>query len=455
MTAMFTMKHIRYLTALMVLSAVLSLPPAARAETVTLDLRAAIQRAMASNEGFKSALEDERRAHEEIKRARAGMFPKIDFDASYTRSFEIPEVRIAGQSIKFGSTHSSVWGLNWEQSIWEGGRVLAAWAAARNVGRLADAASRQAGIEIQALTATVFFDAMLAERLVVVAARSLEVAEANYEVVKQKYDEGLVSEYDHLQAKVRVAILRPPLISAQNQRDIAKSRLCTIIGLEPGTELELVESQPDSSAWESQSLEDLVELAIDQRPDLEAAKYEIEARKNAVSVARADYFPSLRLSGSFNWQTYTDDFGYRKDDITRDWVARVMLSIPIFDGFRRSGNVGVAQVDLSQAQFGRQELVKQTRLEVESARHAFIEATERLMAQEETVAEAQRGLDIANTRYESGVGTQLEVRAAQLELTTAQTNAETARHDRNVARVAWRRAMGEAVLNDIPLVPED
>ncbi len=436
--------------------------PTVQAETVTLDLKAAVQRAMQSNESYRSALEEETRAHQEIKKARAGVFPELSFDATYSRAFEIPEAVIdAGpalggpQRIKLGTRHSTIWGVNWEQSIWQGGRVFAAWAAARDVGKLADAASRQAGIEIQALVATAFFDALLAERLVTVAAQSLEVAEANYDVVAKKYNEGLVSEYDQLQAKVRVANLRPSLISAENQRDITQSRLRTIIGLDSSTELDLIESQPDSSAWEHLPLDDLVDMAIDQRPDLEAAKYEIEARKNVVSVARADYFPSLRLSGSFNWQAVTDDFGYRSDEITRDWVGRVTLSFPIFDGFRRAGNVGVAKVDLAQARYSRQELVKQTSLEVESARDDFIEATERLIAQEETVAEAQRGLDIANVRYESGVGTQLEVRTAQLELTTAQINAESAHHDRDVARVAWRRAMGEPVLNDIPLVPEE
>jgi outer membrane protein TolC len=74
-----------------------------------------------------------------------------------------------------------------------------------------------------------------------------------------------------------------------------------------------------------------------------------------------------------------------------------------------------------------------------------------LEAQEETVGQAQRGLEIASVRYESGVGTQLEVLDAQLELTTARINAETARHDRLVARALWRRAMGEPVLNSVAM----
>jgi outer membrane protein len=385
------------------------------------------------------------------------VFPEIRFDASQTYAPELPVTPLVftntstGEADNFilqiGTRHSTSWGFSIEQSLWQGGRVFAAWSAARNYRSLTDATSRQAGYDLQAQVAQAFLRAWLARRLVTVAEQTLSLAEENFAVVDRKYQQGLVSEYDQLRAKVRVANLRPSVIESRNQRDLADSQLRKLIGLDPEVQLELMESEPDSAAWEDNDLSELVALARTQRQDLAASGYEVNILKDNVRAAKADYWPTLKLNGSINWQIQTDDFGFPYDERTRSWRGMLTLSYPLFDGFRRNGTVGVAKVDLSKARLRRQDLEKSVYLEVEQARDNFIEATERLEAQEETVGQAQRGLEIANVRYESGVGTQLEVLDAQLELTTARINAETARHDRLVARALWRRAMGEPVLN--------
>jgi len=306
--------------------------------------------------------------------------------------------------------------------------------------------SSQARLDLETDVAQAFFDAILARRLVEVANQSLALATENAAVVDKKFAQGLVSEYDHLRAQVRVANLRPPLIQAKSNRQLADSRLRTLIGSEAGAELELLDSEPDSSIWESDSLDHLVAEAGKHRPDVQAAEYEVKILKNGVQSANADYWPTLKLRGSFVWQTQADRFKYRPADVSKSWQGMLMISYPLFDGFRRAGNVGLARVDLSQAQYRRQALLKGVSLEIEQARNSFLEATQRREAQKETVAQAERGLQVANVRYESGVGTQLEVLDAQLELSTARIYAQTARHDRLVARAQWRHAMGEPVL---------
>jgi len=447
------------LAALVVAGTMVLLRPVAPAAQVSLSLSDAIQLSLENNEQYRSVLQEQERARQRIKEARAGILPEVRFDASYTRVFELPTSvfsitdEATGQTttnvLKFGTRYNAAWGLSVEQSLWEGGKVLAAWSAARNYRHMTDASSRQAGIDLQSYVARTFLNASLARRLVAVAEQTLTVAEENLAVVGQKYTQGLVSEYDFLRAQVRVANLRPSVIEARNRRELADSQLRTIIGIEPGVSLELVESEPDSSDWEQIALDELVSKANERRPDLAASEYEVNILKDNLRAAKADYWPALKLLGNVDWQIQTDDFGLPYDDRTRSWQGMLTLSYPIFDGFRRSGTVGVAKVDLSQARLRRQELTKRVALEIEQARNSFLDATERLHAQEETVGQAERGLAIANVRYESGVGTQLEVLDAQLELTTARINAETARHDRLVARAEWRRAMGEPVITSL------
>jgi len=455
-TAVMLNKTLTILGIAILASGLVILAPVAVSAQVSLSLQDAITMGLQNNEQYRSVLQEEERARQRIKEARAGILPDLKFDASYTRVFELPTsvFSITNQStgqvetsvLKFGTDYNASWGFSVEQSLWEGGKVFAAWSAARHYRHMTDASSRQANIDLQTQVARAFLTASLARRLVLVAEKTLEVAEENLAVASQKYEQGLVSEYDHLRAQVRVANLRPSVIEARNQRELADSQLRILIGMPPGDSLNLIESEPDSSNWESLSLDALVSQADGQRPDLSASDFEVNILKDNLRAAKADYWPVLKLHGSVNWQIQTDDFGFPYDDRTRSWQGMLTLSYPIFDGFRRSGMVGIAKVDLSQAKLRQQHLSNQVSLEIEQARNRFLDATERLGAQEETVGQAERGLAIANVRYESGVGTQLEVMDAQLELTTARINAETARYDRLVARAEWRRAMGEPVV---------
>ncbi len=414
-----------------------------------LSLADAIRGGLETSERYHITMAEQDRADARITQARSGILPDVRFDGSYTRSFKIPVYQIGGQSIPFGSPHSASWGVSVDQSLWEGGRVFAAWAAARSYHAMTEQMSAQARLDLETDVAQAFFDAVLARRLVEVAEKSLALAAENATVVGRKFAQGLVSEYDHLRATVRVANLKPPLIQARNSQQLADSRLRIMVGSPAGVELELLDSEPDSSSWEAASLDQLVAEAGKRRPDVQASDYEMRILKNGVQSAKADYWPTLKLRGSFVWQTQADEFKYRPSDVSKSWQGMLMISYPLFDGFRRSGNVGLAKVDLSQAQYRRQALLKGVTLEIELARGNFLEATQRLEAQKETVAQAERGMAIANVRYESGVGTLLEVLDAQLELTTAQIYAQTARHDRLVARVQWRRAMGELVLASV------
>ncbi len=414
-----------------------------------LSLSDAIRRGLETNERYRSVLAEKDRAQARIKQARSGILPDIRFDGSYIRAYEIPSAVFGGQRYQFGSRHTATWGVSLEQSLWEGGRVFAAWAAARNYRSMTGELGDQALLDLETDVAQAFFDAMLARRLVDVAEKSLKLAEENYTVVEKKFAQGLVSEYDQLRARVRVANLRPPLIQAQNTTAIADSRLRTLIGIDAGIPLELTDSEPDSSAWESAPLDQLVSQATHERHDVQASEYEVGILGNALQSARADYWPTLKLRGVLDWQALSDDFKYRPGNTSRSWQGMLMVSYPIFDGFRRSGSVGMAKVDLKQSQLRHQALLKGVTLEIERARNNFLEATQRLEAQKETVTQAEQGVQIADVRYESGVGTQLEVLDAQMELTTARIYRETARHDRLVARAEWRRAMGEPVLRSV------
>jgi outer membrane protein TolC len=417
----------------------------------TIDLHAAIDSAMRNNEGYHAALAERERAEGQITSARAGLFPKIDLHGTYDRNLKLSKVVFGGQEFTIGTRYTTVGGLTIDQTLFEGGGVFSAWAAARQYRSMEEHLASQAGLDLQADVASAYFDALLANALVDVAQQTFDLAEKNATVVKQKFDQGLVSEYDQLRSQVRVANARPPLLQAKNNETLALLRLKNLIGLPVDADLSLDEAEPDSSAWEGQTLDQLAALAINQRSDLAATGHQVAAIDRAIGVVKAERWPSLHFNGTFDYQALTDASWPGGDDFSKSWIVGLNLSYSLFDGFRRHGNIQILKVDRKEADLQRGQLLRLISLQIEDARSRFAEASERLAAQEQTVGEAQRGLDIANLRYESGVGTQLEVIDAQVELATARVYVESARHDRRIARVAWRRAMGAPILESLPI----
>lgn len=418
-----------------------------RARSVELPLSAAIDSALRHNEQYLTVLAQLDRAEGQIVSARAGLFPKIDLHADWTRELELPKVVFGGQEYTIGTKYSVAGGLSLDQTLFEGGGVISAWQAARQYRSMNEHLAQQARLELESEVAVAYFDVLLLGQLADVARQTLRLSEEHASLVAKKFADGVVSEYDNLRARVRLANARPPVIQAENDLRLAMLRLANLIGMPQGMEFAVRDSESDSAGWEDAPTGELIAIAHSSRPDLAAMAHQISAIDKAVGVLNAERWPSLHFNGTFDYQALTDDSWPDSDDYFRSWRVGLSASYSLFDGFRRRGNIQVLRVDQREAELRQMELERRVALQIDGARSGFEEASARMAAQGETVAEAERGLAIANTRYESGVGTQLEVLDAQVALATARVFAATALHDRRVARVRWRLAMGEPVLD--------
>ena len=104
--------------------------------------------------------------------------------------------------------------------------------------------------------------------------------------------------------------------------------------------------------------------------------------------------------------------------------------------------VAQASEDLRRLEFEQQKLQSIVRLEIRQAGMALREALEQLKTRREPVKQAARGLSIAESRYTSGAGTQLEMLGAQLALVEPKTALPTAQRDRAFAVADLERFVG-------------
>lgn len=415
---------------------------AGHAEGRTLTIDDAVAEALRSNQDYLIARSELEKAEAEIQKATADAYPHLSLGSTYTRYLIVPEVVFGGQSFKMGTDNQIDAGLTLKQPIWQGGKVMAAIKIARTYRKYIEELVNESGAEISFAVKNTFLDVILARDVVNVYRDALATAELNLEMVDKMQSQGVVSEYEKLRAEVEVANLRPQLLQAQNQSELALHALRNLLSLDLAEPLELQYSYDASSAGQNLNLARLTELAIANRSALRQQEHLKEITRRAVGIAKADGSPKFDFLSQYGWRYQADDLGLDGDKWSPNWMASISLSYPIFNGFSTKASVRKAKVDKQQADLGYEKTREQVEFQVRDAFLRYSEANERLQSQRKTIEQAEEGLRIARIRYQNGVGTQLEILSSESALTMARTNYVQATHDVALAVYRLQRVTG-------------
>ncbi len=282
-----------------------------------------------------------------------------------------------------------------------------------------------------------FYDVLLAQELLDIARKNLILRERHLEDAKKRFQLGTATDYDVLAAQVDLDNIRPFVIRQENAVRTAKKRLLFHLGREEAA-IE-VEGTLEAAPAPLPSYGEAVAVAMERRPELTNQRLLVQGYEELIRIVRSDLRPRLDLVGSYARRTLSS--GDLDLDATA-WNAAVVLSFPLFDGFRTKGKVMQARSQYETARLEEARLRDQVTLEVRTALDAVREARMIVEALEGTVAQAERLLQMAEQGMEYGVKTRLDVDDARVNLTQARANRAGAQHDYLVALAALRWVQG-------------
>lgn len=284
-----------------------------------------------------------------------------------------------------------------------------------------------------------FYDVLLAREVIAVREEALKVLENELAYARSRRDAGTGSDFDLLRAEVAVANARPGLIRARNSYKIAQEKLRTTLGATstPAGDLDVQGSLVVPAR--DVALADAVSAARAHRPELQQQERLVQAADHAVTGARSGYQPTVSAVGGYAWSSpsLTTTAGN-----LHGWSAGLQASWNIFDSKATAGKVTQARARAQQSRFALEERQLAVELEVRTAHASLVEASEVLQASEQVVTQARESLRLAQTRYQAGLSTQLDVLSAQSSLTEARSNLAQAQHDYAVALASLQRATG-------------
>lgn len=286
-----------------------------------------------------------------------------------------------------------------------------------------------------------FYGIVLTQKFIDVSKEAMAQVEKHHKTAEDLRDAGVATDYDVLRASVQLANMRSQLIKAKNALRLAKEGFKLILGLPSEAEVN-VDGQLEYHQQEV-NLEEILESALFNRPELKQLKLQKHAGEKIVEIAKAGNKPNLVFMSNVDANYSTN----LEKDVDRSWKGSwnvtFALDIPIFDGFATKAKVKQAKSGLNQIELGRSQLEDAIKLEVKSAYLAFLEAQELIKVQEETVEQAVEGLRIANLQHENGMITNVELTDAELAKTQAQVNRLQARYDYTIAIAKLEKATGK------------
>lgn len=348
----------------------------------------------------------------------------------------------AAQSGVFGAGARSSFdfvsaGVSATQLIWDFGRTWNQRKAAVTLEEAAKDGERASLRQVTLAAKQAFFVAWGQRALVGVARDTLRNLEAHRAQVEGFVRAGTRPEVDLAQAKTDVANGRAQLISAENQYGLVKIQLFAALGMTATVDtLEVAEDEEPALPLESASTGELYASAVDQRPELVALERQREGQSLTARSLRGGYWPSLSATGSASIT------GTGLDALGPNWNVGASVMWPLFQGGITRGQVAeasalqlAAQADLDAQKLAVRTEVEQARLSVQSAK-AMLEANA------EALDNSRERLRLAQGRYDSGVGSFLELSDAEVSVAQARAQWVQGRVSLSTARAQLAAAIG-------------
>lgn len=200
-------------------------------DTLRITLQDAVRIALSDNPTIKVAGQEILLKKEARREAYAGLFPEASLVGSYSRAIKKQSFAMMGEVIEVGTDNTYSGGLSVSLPVFAPALYKSISLTSTDV-NLAVEKSRASRLDMVNQVTKAFFQLLLAQDSYEVLLKSYKQSEDNYNVVKAKYEQGTVSEYDKISADVQMRSLKPTVVSARNGVNLANLQLKVLMGME-------------------------------------------------------------------------------------------------------------------------------------------------------------------------------------------------------------------------------
>lgn len=400
-----------------------------------------VNQVFASNLDLKMAAERLSQSKAIYQSVASDRLPSVDGGVSYSRgrSSQKGLADIAGLD---GKENFNVWdtGIDsmWELDLW--GRVKRAVEAADAKVTVAQSDRQAVYLSLMAETASNYIRLRGIQELLEVTQQNLDTANKTVTLTQIKFQQGVATDLDVSEASALLASIQARIPSLQQQAAERMNALSLLTAQPPASLNTLLTKRlPIPSLNERIAMGVPSELA-QRRPDIRRAEAELHAATASIGIAKANFYPSITLSGSLGFQAnQLSDLGSWS---THRFAFGPSINVPIFEGGRLKAMLKLSEGQQKEAALNYQKVVLSAWHEVDDAVSGLENQQKRERHLEEAVAQSQKALTSAQSQYKQGTTDYLNVLSVQNSLLANESALATSKASQSLAAVRLYKALG-------------
>lgn len=263
-----------------------------------------------------------------------------------------------------------------------------------------------------------FYGVLLSKEVLDITKQSFENAEANLNDVKALYREGMVSEFDLLQAEVQVENIRPAVLQMENNLQSAKDGLKIILGIDQNEEID-VAGEFVYKPYDISNEEELINEALVSNFEIKTLDLKKQVDEAFIELDVANYWPNIAAFGQYSYAGSSDNWKFNNYSSA---TIGINFSMNLWQGNRTKNAVQQSTITYQQTDEQLKQLKDYTLLNVKAKLQELRRVQTVIDAQNQTVEVAERAYHIAKVRYKEGAGSQIELQNTDLALKQARLN---------------------------------
>jgi len=453
---------------LFILFTVILLPQLAFTQTKVYTLDEAINTAISNNRDISISVLNTKKSQAAVNEAYGYAMPSIDLSADFSHFLEKPKTPFPDfQALLTNATYSILFdegviprdnskyvpvetqlqsfvqsnmyeaSLTLKQIIFSS-TVLEGIGASQTYYELAKSELQNTVSKTVLSVQKAFYGVLLAKAVLDITYASFTNSENNYKNVKALYSEGMVSEFDMLQAEVQLENIRPVVLRMENVLQTAKDGFKITLGIDQSEEVDVsgnIELEPLDLSNE----DELIQLALENNFSIKSLDLKKQVDEAFIQLDVSRYWPTLAGFANYSYAGSSDAWNYQNYSYS---TIGLNLSINLWEGNRTKNKVEQSTITFKQTEEQLLQLKDYTTLEVKSKILELKRVKSLVEVQERTVELAQRAYDISTIRYQEGAGSQLELQNADQDLRQARLNRVQAIHSYLVTKYELDQLLG-------------
>jgi outer membrane protein TolC len=411
---------------------------------VELNINRAIDLALKNNTGYLISKEEVKQSKYRVRK-NMGFLPQITLEGARILDEKLMEIEMPSiipgaepTKVSLDFTKNYEFTLQLVQPIFTGGKIWYAFKNAKIDLKIAKERLKNTKEALILNVKKVFFNVLVLKELLKTHYEALQLAERNYQNVKERFELGMVSKYDLLRAELSVSTIKPQILNAQKLIQIMTANLKVMIGLSENVQVK-ISGQLDYNEKQLE-ISTLIKEALTNRSEIHQLKMELEKTTNLLKMTWAQYIPDFSLIASYSYRS--DNFKFTAGNWENFYTISLGIRFPIFTGFRRSAEIGEIKVLRKMLAMNVKELNDATRIEILDLYYTVKEEYEKIELGLKNIETASEGVRIADLNYKEGLITILELNSSYNGLTQAKVSFIQAVYNYKIALAKLEKVTG-------------